>query len=62
MLILTRRPGETIVIGENTNITVLRVSPSQVRIGIDAPGSIPVYREEIYLRRKKKPSNSGTKR
>ncbi len=50
MLILTRRVGETVMIGDDVVVTVLRVKGNQVRIGIDAPKSIPVQREEIYAR------------
>jgi carbon storage regulator len=48
MLIITRRPGEKIMLGDDTVIEVIEVSGSSVRIGIDAPRSIPVYREEIW--------------
>ena len=48
MLILTRRVGEKLVIGENVTVTVLGVKGNQIRIGIDAPRSVDVYREEIY--------------
>lgn len=50
MLILTRRVGETIKIGHDVSVTVLSVSGNQVRIGINAPKSTPVHREEIYER------------
>lgn len=50
MLILTRRIGETMIIGEDINITVLGIKGNQVRMGINAPLSIPVNREEIHLR------------
>ena len=50
MLILTRRVGETLVIGDNMRITVLGVRGQQVRIGVDAPKSVSVHREEIYRR------------
>lgn len=50
MLILTRRIGETLIIGDNTKISVLGVRGQQVRIGIDAPKDVAVHREEIYLR------------
>jgi carbon storage regulator len=49
MLILTRRPGERVVIGEDILITVMGVSGHTVRLGIAAPEGIPIYREEIWL-------------
>lgn len=50
MLILTRRMGESIRIGDNVTITVLGVKGSQIRIGVDAPREVEVHREEIYQR------------
>ena len=53
MLILTRRVGETLTIGDDVTVTVLAVSGNQVRIGVNAPRSIPVHREEIFERIKR---------
>ena len=50
MLILTRRVGETLVIGDDVNVTVLGVRGNQVRLGVDAPKEVAVHREEIYQR------------
>jgi carbon storage regulator len=50
MLILTRRVGETVMIGDDVTITVLGVKGNQVRVGINAPKSVAVHREEIYER------------
>ena len=48
MLALSRKQGESIVIGKNIEITVLEAKGDQVKIGISAPNSVPVYRKEIY--------------
>ncbi|WP_413662655.1 carbon storage regulator CsrA [Microbulbifer sp. CNSA002] len=53
MLILKRRTGELLRIGANVSVTVLEVKGNQVKIGISAPKSLPIHREEIYLRIKK---------
>lgn len=50
MLILTRRPGESIHVGDNIKITVLSVKGKQIKIGLDVPEDTPVYREELYLK------------
>ena len=50
MLILTRRIGENLRIGTNVTVTILGVKGNQVKVGIDAPKSLPVHREELYLR------------
>ena len=49
MLILTRRPGERVVIGDEILVTVMGVSGHTVRLGIEAPGGVSIYREEIWL-------------
>ena len=50
MLILTRRVGETVVIGNDVTVTILGVKGNQVRVGINAPKTVAVHREEIYER------------
>ena len=59
MLILTRRVGETLIIGDDVTVTVLGVKGNQVRIGVNAPRDITVHREEIYERIKAEQENSG---
>ncbi len=49
MLILARRPGERVVIGEDVLVTVMEISGQTVRLGIAAPEGLPIYREEIWL-------------
>ena len=50
MLILTRRIGESLIIGDDIKVTILGIKPHQIRIGIEAPKDVSVHREEIYLR------------
>ena len=63
MLILTRRVGETLMIGDEVTVTVLGVKGNQVRIGVNAPKTVAVHREEIYERIKQEggaaPSGGG---
>jgi len=60
MLILTRRVGETLMIGDDVTVTVLGVKGNQVRIGVNAPKDVSVHREEIYERIKKEQSDSSS--
>jgi carbon storage regulator len=59
MLILTRRVGETLMIGDEVTVTVLGVKGNQVRIGVNAPKDVSVHREEIYERIKKEQAESA---
>ncbi len=60
MLIITRRAGERIVIGDGTVVGVMEVSGSTVRIGVEAPREVPVYREEIWAAVKQENEASAT--
>jgi carbon storage regulator len=59
MLILTRRVGETVMIGNDVTVTVLGVKGNQVRIGVNAPKDVAVHREEIYERIKREEDQEG---
>lgn len=59
MLILTRRIGETLVIGDEIQVTVLGVRGAQIRLGIDAPREVPVHREEVYRRIREERETQG---
>ena len=50
MLILTRRPGESILIGDDIEVTITSIDQNKVRVGIKSPAQIPIYREELYRR------------
>ena len=62
MLMLTRRVGETVMIGDEVTITVLGVKGNQVRVGINAPKSVAVHREEIYERIKRDQQGEATEK
>ena len=50
MLVLTRKVGQNIMVGEDIRISVIEVRGKQVRLGVEAPGGLPIHREEVFLR------------
>lgn len=62
MLILTRRVGETVMIGDDVAVTILGVKGNQVRVGVNAPKEVSVHREEIYERIKREEQAGGAPR
>ncbi len=62
MLILTRRVGETVMIGNDVTVTVLGVKGNQVRVGVNAPRDVAVHREEIFERIKREEQGDGSSR
>ncbi len=64
MLVLTRKVGEALRIGDDVQVTVLGIKGNQVRIGIDAPKNVPVHRQEVYerIKREEQEANTGPKR
>lgn len=61
MLILTRKVGQTLMIGDDITVTVLGVNGKQVRIGINADKDVPVHREEVYQRIQQESAGNGRK-
>ena len=62
MLVLTRRIGESLMIGSRVTVTVVAVKGGQIRIGVNAPKSIPVHREELYERIRREQRRLGEPR
>ena len=60
MLVLTRRPDDSIMIGDDIEVSVLAVAGEKVRIGIEAPREIPVFRKEVYLEIQRERLEPGT--
>jgi len=62
MLVLTRKIGDSVIIGDDIEITVLKISREQIKLGINAPKNISVHRNEIYNKIKKEEFKNETKR
>ncbi|BBN60193.1 carbon storage regulator CsrA [Hydrogenovibrio marinus] len=60
MLVLTRRVGETLIIGDNVKLTIVGVKSGQVRVGIDAPKEIQIQREELLLKQDKNSEDASS--
>ena len=61
MLIITRRPGERLFLGDDIRVEVIAVAGNTVRLGVAAPREVPVYREELWLAVKKTPAPSAAR-
>ena len=59
MLVLSRHKEESIMIGDNIEVKIVGIHGRHVRLGIEAPGHVPIHRREVYLRRARKPQTSG---
>jgi carbon storage regulator len=62
MLVLTRKAGQSILVGDSVRITVIELSPGVVRLGFEAPQDVPIYREEVYkeIETKSRPQDDGS--
>jgi carbon storage regulator len=60
MLILTRKLGESVIIGDNTKLTVVEISKNQIKFGIEAPKSVTIHREEVFKKIKDENENSSS--
>ena len=60
MLALTRKKGESLVVNNNIEITVLEIRGDQIKIGIQAPKNVPIYRKEVYLQIQKENEEAGS--
>jgi len=60
MLILTRKLGESIIIDDNVQISVIEINKNNIKIGVNAPRDLPIYREEVFLKIKEENAQSST--